>query len=855
MKGFYICITLVVIGFSSIFSQLQNPVTDFKISTDNDPSTIIQSNPKMFCNGTKGFLVTWQDYRNGEPETYAQWFDSVGNKVSNNFEIYSNNSIRFSEDGTYIGLQEEYYDYYAIDMSGVNILGRVYDKNNKPSETFSLGGGQYPWCATGWLGFDWAITNSSEGYIYVNSNDGRLTSLRLNRTGEIRNYLDLDTVLSARSAKVDVATNKNDDYMVLYFNGGFNFYNPSPDTLPFGIFASIFNHNDSLIIKDVLIDKYSDFNRDQWISAYDAPPFKIFNIEDSLFQIFWINKDSLVLHFAKFNSGGIKSGKTQKFNLPHSTLGLNGYRTIDNFTFSNVDNNKFVLFISTAENGNDSIKYYNVLLYFDKSGSIIDSQFNYSKFLSLGNQIFKKGDNSFLTVNTIDNNIYLTELNNFNILNINKINDDEIGSNETNPEITVLDHKTNFVTWNNETKYFGQKIDLNGNLIKDQKILNGIRCVFSPDGKCLNTWKKGVNPNLFQAGYSIYNSKWELLKEEVLLTSNDSYSINDGITKISDSLYILYTSSGYYNYSVKTLDQNFEQINEKSFSGTELYSIKFYKENENSFWISFPNTVQLFSSTLQPLSEKYNLYTHLYLGNNTFLTIDNNCPYGSYTICDKYGQIYNTSGDTLIDHFYLAGKTDDFRLCLLPTKDILAIWQSDNKLYARAFSPEGHAKTDSFMIHSDIKSLKKQPAVAINGDKVIFVWADARNEGRGYDIYGSIFDLSKVVEVKENKQTELPTQFILYQNYPNPFNPVTKIKYSIPAVGTRHGLFVHLKIYDILGNEVAKLVNEAKPAGTYEVEFNASNLSSGVYFYQLRVSVPSGKAGNFIETKKFVLMK
>jgi len=93
-----------------------------------------------------------------------------------------------------------------------------------------------------------------------------------------------------------------------------------------------------------------------------------------------------------------------------------------------------------------------------------------------------------------------------------------------------------------------------------------------------------------------------------------------------------------------------------------------------------------------------------------------------------------------------------------------------------------------------------------------------------------------------------PSVFSLEQNYPNPFNPTTSLQY---AIGSRQ--FVTLKVYDVLGNEVATLVNEEKPAGEYEVEFNShsdagQNLSSGVYFYKL-------KAGNFIETKKMILLK
>jgi hypothetical protein len=99
-----------------------------------------------------------------------------------------------------------------------------------------------------------------------------------------------------------------------------------------------------------------------------------------------------------------------------------------------------------------------------------------------------------------------------------------------------------------------------------------------------------------------------------------------------------------------------------------------------------------------------------------------------------------------------------------------------------------------------------------------------------------------------SEEETLPEDFVLYQNYPNPFNPSTKIKFSIPAVGIQHAVSVQLKVYDIIGNELTTLVNGEKPAGEYEVKFNAKNLSSGIYFYQLRT-------GKFIQTKKMLLIK
>ena len=117
------------------------------------------------------------------------------------------------------------------------------------------------------------------------------------------------------------------------------------------------------------------------------------------------------------------------------------------------------------------------------------------------------------------------------------------------------------------------------------------------------------------------------------------------------------------------------------------------------------------------------------------------------------------------------------------------------------------------------------------------------------------FCYSDVVEVKVDNT---PGELALYQNYPNPFNPATTIKYSIPiAAGSgqastslsNHVPSVQLIVYDVLGNEVATLVDEEKSPGNYEVQFNASNLASGVYIYRLRTS------SGFLITKKLILMK
>jgi hypothetical protein len=90
---------------------------------------------------------------------------------------------------------------------------------------------------------------------------------------------------------------------------------------------------------------------------------------------------------------------------------------------------------------------------------------------------------------------------------------------------------------------------------------------------------------------------------------------------------------------------------------------------------------------------------------------------------------------------------------------------------------------------------------------------------------------------------DIPSDFSISQNYPNPFNPSTKISWQSPV-----GSHQTIKIYDVLGNEVATLVNEYKSTGSYEITFDASSLTSGVYFYRLQ-------AGEFVQTRKMVLLK
>ena len=239
--------------------------------------------------------------------------------------------------------------------------------------------------------------------------------------------------------------------------------------------------------------------------------------------------------------------------------------------------------------------------------------------------------------------------------------------------------------------------------------------------------------------------------------------------------------------------------------------------------------------------------------------------YGSYTIkCifeqaslandtepnDSYSQGINLSpNSTATGHlgFYNANKTDysDYYFIQLPTKwdslyirtdsdttlDIdISLFDASNNYLASAYTRQSSSEILGYSNSS--------------GNTSFYIHV---HRYEGYGSYGikvsSTYPHNSVTDVKKEKIESVPTLFSLYQNYPNPFNAETTIKYDLPQNSN-----VTLKVYDILGNEVAVLVNKQQTAGVYSINFKAENLSSGIYFYKI-------EAGKFTQTKKLLLMK
>ena len=265
-----------------------------------------------------------------------------------------------------------------------------------------------------------------------------------------------------------------------------------------------------------------------------------------------------------------------------------------------------------------------------------------------------------------------------------------------------------------------------------------------------------------------------------------------------------------------------------------------YQRNPKIFY----NSIFLNDAGSSPSkSSALNIYeqcTNVEAKNNIFVNTRDESPYTASSIGD-----YSASNLTSDYNALFCGSNQNNCLVKIGnTKyNTLAEWQATGK-DSNSVNEMANFIDPFLHIDKDIPTHLESGAIPIEGIDSDFdtELRDATAPDIGADEFDGIID--DVSDENEN----IPTEYTLFQNYPNPFNPSTKIRYSIPQSSN-----VVIKVFDILGNEIETLVNEQKPAGTYEAEFyshsgEVRNLPSGVYFYQL-------KAGDFVETKKMIVIK
>jgi len=617
------------------------------------------------------------------------------------------------------------------------------------------------------------------------------------------------------------------------------------DSLGTGLYATFINPGDSVIIPKILISEVIDsVGIWEYVGNYTM---KSIVLNDSTYKLFWLNNSTSMLYSIKLNINGEILSDIDSLLIPGSG---HPYESVSKVVLTNKTEEGFYLFISSSYYDSNNDVYTNSFVKYNEEGEQIGDIMTEKTTSLFALNLFNLGAGNFFRASSDMKDVFLDQLEYFNLLASEKINDDESGSNQKNYKLTKYDDNSVFPIWNDEENYHGIMVDGNGNIIGDTIVLSNPNILFFPDKEFIATWIKSLNDSTHIAGYTIFDMNFNEKFSKTLFTSNTSYNLSIKVQIISDSSFIALLNSFCEIKLFKELKSG-TTLKEKTISsGSVVYGEDIFLDDltlpAESFWINWDQYLQKLSSDLEPLSEIKNfpLYTSSYLGQDRFLIIITE--YDLYIINGvAYGTIVNSDMDTIKNRIPLSYfKSGSYNLFVnrLDDNEFLAINKYANKYYAKAYSNDGIATKDSFMINRHSTSFVSRMNYLVNNDKVFFTWSDARTIAKGYDIYGSIFNLSSITSVKEII-SKIPHDFNLYQNYPNPFNPSTRIRFSIPEFS-----HVLIKIYDILGNEITTLVDEDHPSGGYEVSFDGSNLASGFYFYRIT-------AGNYSETRKMILLK
>jgi hypothetical protein len=817
-------------------------ITEFKVSNDNFPSTFIQEGTQFFPSNLNGGLYIWQDYRLGELKYFAQKVDSLGNKMGKNFEIFSNLDLCFAPDGSFLVLKESSSSsYYPGGWDGFyTIDGQIYLDENTTLSPFNVASGILPWCGTGWLGIHNALTRTENHYLNFHASGGAVSFSKYDFNGNLIFQIIPYDSLPTNAYDIVCAANNLNEYVLFSLQ-------ITSDYLYGNLFSTFFSTSDSIIAKNVLIDTtnfYADYSQSNHLKAMA--------LHDSTYQIFYLSRDSLSVYYWKINHDGNQISAQRILQLSKSQL--TGYinRYVTNYSITPLVDDKFSLLVTINESRYPIDKDFHSLFAFNANGELIEAQFDSSLTLRFGNHFIRTKNGDILIPSDLNQDAYQRRFTGFNPIDSTKLNDDLAGSNELSSIVHEINNHEMLISYVDEINNLCKKIDHYGNLLTEkEQILDNRNINFFPDGWSIGIWYE-EDPTTYQerVGYSIYDQDFNCVSK-VYLTSFQLGNTNISSKVLSDSVFVI----AFYDMKqlfVRLYNRDGEMKEEKLLlSDVYNYPISIFSETENSFLISTYQYSQFFDSNLEVLSPQYSQQVFNYLGNNKVLSISSD----DYRYL--YGQIFHLDGTQLTSKFFLAISSIDYYIDRLNDDYFGVVYRINNNIYVKCFSSLGTRVGDSILVHLNVNGYRKNPRFTVSNNKVFFVWSDARNLGSGYDIYCSIFNLSDITEINDDKTVKELSDFELSQNYPNPFNPSTIIKFEIPTSplnpspyqgdGNRERL-VTLKVYDVLGNEVATLVNEYKPAGIYEVELDGSKLSSGVYFYQL-------KAGNYFETRKMVLLR
>jgi|GEM_PF-1651189 len=809
-----IMLLLVLLLCLCVYPQVQPVIPDFKINgEENNPSTFSHSNPDIIYCDSLRFTARWDDNRRGIYNTFVQEYDRNGNKIGENYSIPANN-IYYNSTGYRLVLEEETLS--SLFYPSVNTYAHLYNPEGKEILNESILNRWIPECGTGYVEGNKSVAATPSAF-YVNSCGEGSVLIKIETDGHITNQQQYEGGFTVKNT---VAAISGRGLLCAWIKG-------IEDTAVKGLYAYVFDKNDSLITQPFLIKELYN-NHGIW-GYEDDYNLEAFPVNDTTYRLVWFGRQTQYLYFTDISIEG-----SMVRNIDSLSMKTNAAHA--NMRITNISNGEYAVYVRTAEAPEEMY-----LARYDVNGSLIEDVTSTDN-LKILSGLFYTGNNRYYYLLDESEGIYLNEYKYYSTGYKQKVNDDETGGNEINYRVTSCGTNSAAAIWVSNNQAYMRIINEDGTMGVVKAGIPNKDIEFFNEQRSVGAWYKYDDYGTLVCGYIIYDENFNIIDSVVIYTGTNLASALS-VSIISEDEFILVYGEG-------TSAHMYKISSDGTIQKTAVYDFKTpvnikLKADKEGFWLVNSAVCVKYSNELEPIiSEvKFNQPPAEYLGNNRFINLN----YSSVLyldITEVYGTIINEKLDTIKSKIFLKYNRQDLpgiSLYRINNNRFLSLSRYGTEYYLRSYNTNGDACADTFRISTNPTAALASFSMIENNSKLYVTWSDCKEGDLGYNIYGEVFDIKDITAVQQ--AAAKPETYSLLQNYPNPFNPVTKIYFNVAEPGQ-----VTLNVYDILGRETAALVNEYKSAGTYNVEFNASTLASGIYIYRIIVN-------GYTEVKKMILLK
>ena len=888
MKKHKLIIQLVILPLMLLYGQrvhqngsdytMGNLTDDFQVNNPDSFSVINSSYSDIAYNDSGDFVVVWSDNRNGDYDIIGQLYSSDGSPNGENFKINDDKSngsqsdptVSFDKQGNFI---VAWHDERGIDRySNISkIYGQAFDKTGYPIGTNfmvthpdSVGNFENPdiefrsdgsfvviWWGTFRGVFAQIYSNNIEKVgdpivvFYSRYDYSSEPDLTVNSNGDFAVTWQSDKKHDGKSLMqlLDRKGNKTDTTII--FQGGSK-RNPNLEYLTNGklVFAWIeyVNQSENPLMKQrvcvqILSENgtiISDIIQVDSDAEYSFGNLSLSSDSSSQFVITWTRNENI--YAQRFVDNGTNIGES--FLVNNISESSHRYKA----AISSNSNGKFIITWLSYLSGKSNIYFQQ----YTEIGDRINN--NTNTFLGKSgspqsNSVIEVGSDGKYIIAWEDEKDGVTSIyakiydeQNRPICSAIKLVDDGVNTDQHYPVIAINGDDKIFVVW------YGRR---------ENKLNNVYGQLLSMDGE-----KIGLNIKI-----SDTENNWGA---EIGSGESDNFVVtwtHYTESRIGDGIY-----GQRLNTNGEKLGAIF-RVSEKEYWGSHSAVAVNY---DDSFIVSWMGPAidrneavlaRRFSSEAIPLEKSFivtldegNSFPH---GLNPPVIIDSS---GNVVICwteyisdGDYGILYskfNYSGPVTISNTLINGPLPKW-FSEIPIDDngdnFIVVWEEFIEGSYNVLAQQvGDSMGEIFRITNTSNGIQSHPNIKVKNNKIYSTWTDNRIKNSGFDVWANVLNWDSPTAINEEI---LVDEFNLLQNYPNPFNPSTTIKYSISRSTEYYSVQqVTLKIFDVLGREVATLVNNEQHAGNYEVNFDASGLSSGLYFYKLN-------SGSYSKTMKMLLLK